>query len=45
METSKSIAQTQSDTKLSADEKAAKLKDLQAKKAAYETKLASMPQG
>ncbi|MBB3998642.1 phosphonate ABC transporter substrate-binding protein [Aureimonas pseudogalii] len=45
METSKSIAQTQSDTKLSVEEKAAKLKDLQAKKAAYETKLAATPQG
>jgi len=45
MEMSKSIAQTESDTKLSADEKTAKLKDLQAKKVAYETKLASMPQG
>ncbi|KAB0677381.1 phosphonate ABC transporter substrate-binding protein [Aureimonas leprariae] len=44
METTKSIAQAKGDAKLSADEKAAKVKELEARKADYETRLASLPQ-
>ncbi|WP_279479789.1 phosphonate ABC transporter substrate-binding protein [Aureimonas sp. SK2] len=45
MEVSKSMAQVQSDASLAADAKAAKLKELEEKKAGYEAKLAAAPQG
>jgi phosphonate transport system substrate-binding protein len=45
MELTKSIAQTKGDTKLSAEAKAEKVKDLAARKATYEARLAQLPQG
>jgi phosphonate transport system substrate-binding protein len=44
MELTKSIAQVNGDAKLSAEEKAAKVTELEERKAGYETKLASLPQ-
>ncbi|KQQ91354.1 phosphonate ABC transporter substrate-binding protein [Aureimonas sp. Leaf324] len=45
MEVSKAMAATRNDASLSADAKAAKLKELEDKKAGYEAKLAAAPQG
>ncbi len=45
MEVSKAMAQVSNDAALSADAKAAKLKELEEKKAVYEAKLAAAPQG
>ncbi len=45
MEVSKAMAATRNDASLSADAKAAKLKELEDKKAVYEAKLAAAPQG
>jgi phosphonate transport system substrate-binding protein len=44
MEITKKIFQVQADEKLSADEKAAQIKDLEAKKAEYEALMAKVPQ-
>ena len=44
MEITKKIFQTQADEKLSADEKTAQVKDLEAKKAEYEALMAKVPQ-